>query len=177
MITVDANNIINVVIERLNNVRKDKKVSMAEIARKTGYAESSLQRVFSGESKNVSLAIIFAITRALEADISDIFKDSELSQVVTAKEKEAEKAYNEVEVVKDIVNSETRPMNNCKDCEIVKLYKEQVAVKDKWILRFFTCIVVGIALIILILAFDIFNHDVNNAQDVLNQIINIRKQL
>ena len=175
MITVDANNIINVVIERLNNVRKDKKVSMAEIARKTGYAESSLQRVFSGESKNVSLAIIFAITRALEVDISDIFKDSELTQIVTAKEKEAERAHEEAEVVKDMVAGESRPMNNCKDCELVKLYREQIKSKDKWILRFFTCIVVGIALIIAILAFDIINHDVNN--NSLMHIINIRKYI
>ena len=134
MNTNDINVIIKTAIDRLNKIRADKHISWAEIARKTGNAESSVKRALSEDSKNVSVAMLLGIGRALEVDVSDIFKDSEIVAVVKAKENEADTAAVVAETAERIAlaGGQTNPLN-CDNCQLLAFYQKQLEAREAWI--------------------------------------------
>lgn len=136
MNTCEINNIIKSAIDRLNTIRTEKHISFAEIARKTGNAESSIKRVLSGDSKNASVAMLLGIGRALNVEMSDIFKDSEIAAVVRAKENEAATAAVVAETVERIaVANEPANTHGCENCQLLEFYKKQLEAREAWIER------------------------------------------
>ena len=136
MNTSDINSITNSAIDRLNKIRTDKHISLAEIARKTGNAESSVKRVLSGDSKNVSVAMLLGIGRALDVEVSDIFKDSEIVAVVKAKENEAATAVVVAETAERIATAgEQSNTLNCENCQLLAFYKKELEAREAWINR------------------------------------------
>lgn len=136
MNTYDINAITKSAIDRLNSIRTEKHISIAEIARKTGSAESSVKRVLAGDSKNVSVAMLLGIGRALDVAVADIFKDSELAAVVKATEAEAEKAVVVAETAERIASAAEPIMaHNCENCQLIEFYKKQIEAREAWIER------------------------------------------
>lgn len=135
MNTLDINNISKEAISRLNKIRTEKRISFAEIARKTGNAESSIKRVLSNDSKNVSVAMLLGIGRALDVEVSDIFKDCEITAVVVAKEKEAETAAAAAETAERIATEQPAAAHGCHDCQLLAFYKRELEAREAWIER------------------------------------------
>lgn len=136
MNTLDIDNITKSAIDRLNKIRTDKRISIAEIARKMGKAESSVKRVLSGDSKNSSVAMLLGIGIALDVEVSDIFKDSEIVAVVNAKENEAATAVVVAETAERIATAgeQTNPLN-CENCQLLSFYKRELEAREAWIER------------------------------------------
>ena len=134
MNTLDIDNITKSAIDRLNKIRTDKRISIAEIARKMGKAESSVKRVLSGDSKNSSVAMLLGIGIALEVAVSDIFKDSEIVAVVNAKENEAATAVVVAETAERIATAgEQSNTLNCEKCQLLAFYKKELEAREAWI--------------------------------------------
>ena len=134
MNTLDIDNITKSAIDRLNKIRTDKHISIAEIARKMGKAESSVKRVLSGDSKNSSVAMLLGIGIALEVEVSDIFKDSEIVAVVNAKENEAATAVVVAETAERIATAgEQANTINCDNCQFLAFYKKELEAREAWI--------------------------------------------
>jgi transcriptional regulator with XRE-family HTH domain len=136
MNTLDIDNITKSAIDRLNKIRTDKHISIAEIARKMGKAESSVKRVLSGDSKNSSVAMLLGIGIALEVEVSDIFKDSEIVAVVNAKENEVATAVAVAETAERIaVANDPANTHVCENCQLLEFYKKQLEAREAWIER------------------------------------------
>ena len=134
MNTLDIDNITKSAIDRLNKIRTDKRISIAEIARKMGKAESSVKRVLSGDSKNSSVAMLLGIGIALEVEVSDIFKDSEIVAVVNAKENEADTAVVVAETAKRIALAGGQVNTlKCDNCQLLAFYKKELEAREAWI--------------------------------------------
>ena len=130
----DINNIITSAINRLNKIRTDKHISFAEIARKTGNAESSVKRVLTGDSKNASVAMLLGIGCALNLEVSDIFHSSELAAVARAKENEVATAVAVAETAERIATAnEVSPPHTCENCERLEFYKNELKAREAWI--------------------------------------------
>jgi transcriptional regulator with XRE-family HTH domain len=62
-------------IEKINELRKQKKLSLDELSEKSGISKSTLSKITSGQTKNPNLETVQAIARALNVPV-DYFDDS-----------------------------------------------------------------------------------------------------
>jgi|GEM_PF-2445400 len=59
----------------LNSIRKERNLSLRELALITGVSKSTLQRIESDEYFDIKLSIAFKIARGLGVSLLDIFQD------------------------------------------------------------------------------------------------------
>lgn len=62
-----------VVGNRIREILKEKNMRPTELASKTGFQDSYLNRIMSGHIKNVTMPTAFKIAKALEMPLENIF--------------------------------------------------------------------------------------------------------
>lgn len=63
-------------IDRLKELKKEKRMSSKDIAAKSGLPERTVVRVFSGETDNPYMTTLIPIVNALGGSLDDIFADT-----------------------------------------------------------------------------------------------------
>jgi transcriptional regulator with XRE-family HTH domain len=104
-------------LDKLKDLKKEKRMSSKEIAAKTGLPERTVARVFSGETDNPYMTTLIPIVNTLGGSLDDIFADTKavvgneslavLQENVEEVEAEKDRILTENVVLKDEVTALT----------------------------------------------------------------------
>ena len=104
-------------LDRLKELKKEKRMSSKDIAAKTGLPERTVARVFSGETDNPYMTTLIPIVNTLGGSLDDIFADTKavvgneslavLQENVEEVEAEKDRILTENVVLKDEVKALT----------------------------------------------------------------------
>ena len=119
-------------LENLKELKKAKGMTTKQIADATKIPESTIKRIFAGETDNPYVDTVRRIAIALDSSLDEIFAET---KVIVATETLAEVKENTevVEAERDLVLAELemlRAKTNAQDTEIL-LLKEQLKHKDE----------------------------------------------
>ena len=125
-----------VLVERLKALKEKSGMTSAQIAEKSRIPESTVTRIFMGKTQNPTIITVMAMTKAMGGTAADIFDDD--AQVIPAESalvSEADRKHNEV----------------------VELYREIIASKNRWIRTLAGILIAFAAIILIVLFIDLFN--------------------
>ena len=111
-------------LDKLKDLKKEKRMSSKEIAAKTGLPERTVARVFSGETDNPYMTTLIPVVNTLGGSLDDIFADT---KAVVGNESLAvlQESVEEVEAEKDRIIAENAALKE----EVAALISENKLLK------------------------------------------------